>query len=227
MEQLTKRVLAGLSRVPADNRFVVGIVGFPGAGKSTLSGGLVDALNQVLPAGQRAQIVPMDGYHLPNESLDRLGLRSLKGIPDTFDPVGFIELLKKVRRSPAQTLFAPAFDRSIDGSIPDALRISADVKVIVTEGNYLLLDQDKWREIAELLDDSWFLDASIEIIRPRLIERHVEGGRSLDAAIAKVESTDIPNACLIEKTRSRARALVKAIPNSGPGGAFQYEISEQ
>lgn len=227
MEQLTNRVIEGLSRVPASNRFIIGIVGFPGAGKSTLSGGLVRAINQMLPAGQKAQIVPMDGYHLPNEILDNLGLRSLKGVPDTFDAEGFVRLLERIRQVPLQSLSAPAFDRSVDGSIADAIKIGTDVRVIVTEGNYLLYDQGKWRHIAELLDDSWFLDASLETIRPRLIARHVEGGRLLDEAIAKVESTDLPNALLIEKTRNRARAIVRAVSESGQDGGLNYEIADR
>ena len=227
MELLTSRVIEGLSRVPASSRFIVGIVGFPGAGKSTLSGGLVEAVNAVLPKGQRAQILPMDGYHLPNEILDNLGLRSLKGIPDTFDAEGFVGLLEKVRQVPPQFLSAPAFDRTIDGSIAGAIKIDPDVRVIVTEGNYLLHDQGKWRDIAGLLDDSWFLDTSLEIIRPRLIARHVEGGRSEEEAIAKVESTDLPNARLIEKTRCRARAIVRAVSNSGQGSALHYDIADQ
>jgi pantothenate kinase len=227
LEELTKRVIAGLASIPADNRFIVGIVGFPGAGKSTLSGGLVDAINAALPSGQKAQIVPMDGYHLPNETLDTLGLRPLKGIPETFDAEGFIQLLRRIRETPAQALSAPAFDRSIDGSIADAIKIGTDVRVIVTEGNYLLLDREKWRQIAGLLDDCWFLDASFETIRPRLIARHVEGGRSLEDAIAKVESTDLPNARLIEETRRRAGAIVRATGNSGVAGGFQYEITTQ
>ena len=227
MKRLTERVISGLSRVPADNRFIVGIVGYPGAGKSTLAGGLVAALNSVLASGLRAQIVPMDGYHLPNHTLDELGLRALKGIPDTFDAHAFIEMLTKLRQSPPEILKAPAFDRSIDGSIEDAIVIGADVKVIVTEGNYLLLKQGEWHQIAELLDDSWFLDTSIETIRPRLIARHLEGGRSLDAAIAKVESTDLPNALLIEKSRPRARALVLALDGQGENAGFQYQIVNQ
>ncbi len=227
MEMLTRRVLAGLSKVSADNRFIVGIVGFPGAGKSTLAEGLVRSLNAILEPEQKAQILPMDGYHLPNETLDKLGLRALKGIPDTFDARGFIELLTRIRISPPQVLKAPAFDRSIDGSIVDAVEIGADVKVIVTEGNYLLLDQGDWRQIAELLDDSWFLDTSIETIHPRLIARHVEGGRSLEGAIAKVESTDLPNALLIEKSRLRARAIVSTVDGREQNGGFQYQIASQ
>lgn len=227
MEQLTNRVMEGLSRVPACDRFIIGIVGFPGAGKTTLSGGLVRALNAVLPAGQKAQIVPMDGFHLPNETLDNLGLRSLKGIPDTFDAEGFVRLLEGIRKVPRQALSAPAFDRSVDGSIAGAIKIGTDVKVIVTEGNYLLYDEGKWSHIAELLDDSWFLDSSLETIRPRLIARHVEGGRLLDEAIAKVESTDLPNARLIEKTRIRARAIVRAVLDSGQEGGLHYKIGDQ
>lgn len=227
MEQLTERVIRGLSRVPADNRFIVGIVGYPGAGKSTLAQGLVQALNARLPSEQRAQILPMDGYHLPNHTLDRLGLRALKGIPDTFDPLGFTQLLMQIRQSPPLSVLAPAFDRSIDGSVPDAIEIGRDTRVIVAEGNYLLLEKEEWCKIADLLDDSWFLDTSLETIRPRLISRHVEGGRELAAAIAKVESTDLPNAMLIEQTRRRAMVLVSAVETPQPAGCRQYQIVSQ
>jgi pantothenate kinase len=227
LEKLTRRVMAGLSKTPADKRFVVGIVGFPGAGKSTLAEELVNSLNAVLPAEQKAQVLPMDGYHLRNETLDKMGLRALKGIPDTFDAAGFIQLLTKIRQSLLQILKAPVFDRSIDGSVEDAVEIGMDVKVVVTEGNYLLHEDGEWVQIAELLDDSWFLDTSIETIRPRLIARHVAGGRSLDAAIAKVESTDLPNALIISKSRPRARALVTASVRSDRSAGFQYEISDQ
>ncbi len=227
MEELTRRVIAGLSKTPADKRFVVGIVGFPGAGKSTLAEELVKSLNTIFSSQQKAQLLPMDGYHLPNEILDKLGLRAFKGIPDTFDAGGFIQLLAKIKQSPLQILKAPVFDRSIDGSIEDAIEIGMDVKVIVTEGNYLLLEDGEWRQIAELLDDSWFLDTSIESIRPRLIARHVKGGRSLDAAIAKVESTDLPNALIIAKSRPRALALVTASGVSDRSAGFHYEISDQ
>ena len=227
MEELTNRVMTAISLMPADNRLIVGIVGYPGAGKSTLAGGLVDALNCLLPAWQRAQIVPMDGYHLPNETLDKLGLRPLKGIPATFDPEGFAELLTKIRQIPLQVVKAPAFDRTIDSLIEDAIEIGENVKVVVTEGNYLLLDQGKWSNIAPMLDDSWFLDASMEAIRPRLIARHVAGGRSPDEAVEKVESTDLPNARLIEKSRTRARAIVTATQDPGSKSGFQYRISEQ
>jgi len=213
LKELTERIIDGLKRVPDANRFVVGIVGYPGAGKSTLAGGLVDALNACLPVNQRAQILPMDGYHLPNERLDLLGLRELKGIPDTFDALGFIALLRQVKLVSDHPIYAPAFDRSIDGAVENAIQIRPDVKVIVAEGNYLLLETGDWGRIAELLDDSWFLEASLETIRPRLIERHVRAGRTKDEAIAKIESTDLPNALLIGESQKRARALIQAVDN--------------
>ncbi|MBA3859404.1 MAG: nucleoside/nucleotide kinase family protein [Cyanobacteria bacterium PR.3.49] len=228
MKKLMERIIAGLSEAPADNRFILGIVGFPAAGKSTLAEGLVAALNECLPVSGKAQILPMDGYHLPNATLDELGLRELKGIPDTFDPIGFVDLLKRVKQMPDQVLHAPAFDRSIDGSIEDAIRIGTDVKVVVAEGNYLLLENGDWAGVSELLNDSWFLDASLETIRPRLIERHIAGGRTRQEAIAKVESTDLPNALLIGKSRARARALVTAVDNKDTAGeSFEYQICSQ
>lgn len=228
MKKLTERTIAGLSEASADNRYIVGIVGYPGAGKSTLAEGLVAALNACLPSWQRAQILPMDGYHLPNATLDRLGLRELKGIPDSFDAGGFVELLTKVRHNPGQVVHAPAFDRSIDGSVENAISIGTDVKVVIVEGNYLLLENGEWARIPGLLDDSWFLDVSLETIHPRLIERHVSGGRTREEAIAKVESTDLPNALLIDRHRNRARALVRAVDNDRrENGGFEYEICSQ
>lgn len=225
MKQLVERVLTEMRQAyPADKRFVVGIVGFPGAGKSTLSGGLVAALNETLPPGQKAQVLPMDGYHLPNSVLANLGLRPLKGIPETFDAKGFSALLTQVREFPPQKVFAPAFDRVIDGSIPDAIEIGPDVKVVVVEGNYLLLDRDGWREIEKLLDDTWFLDTSFETIQPRLIARHIAGGRSKDEAIEKMQSTDLPNARLVDESRKRAKISVRALDITGCGESLQYEI---
>lgn len=226
MEELTARIFSELVNVPADNRFVVGIVGYPGAGKSTLAEELVRALNLKLPPGQRAQLVPMDGYHLSNEILEELGLRALKGIPDTFDPDGFIELLTKIRQAPPRLVKAPRFDRAIEASIQDAIEVSPEVKVVVTEGNYLLLDDERWRPIAELLDDSWYLDTSFDLIKPRLIRRHMEGGKTEEGAIAKMESTDLPNARLIEKTRARARASVTAIESRQPGAGNAYKLQD-
>jgi len=124
-------------------RYLVGIVGVPGAGKSTLAQRLVDAVNQDYEQPV-AVCVPMDGYHLPNSVLDERNLRSLKGIPETFDGESFVRLLGKLRQDDGSAVVCPTFDRSIDASVKDGLVVESGHRIIVIEGNYLLLQRQPW-----------------------------------------------------------------------------------
>lgn len=190
---------------------LVGVTGAPGAGKSHLAAELVAALEA---RGVRTALVPMDGFHLANPVLERLGLRDRKGAPETFDVGGFARLLRLLRDPLSRPVYAPDFDRSIDTAVAGALEVAPGTQVVVTEGNYLLLDHGGWEAIRPLLDLAAYLDAPDEVRRRRLVERHVAGGRSMEAARAWAEQVDGANARLVDRTRARAD-LVIAPPTPG------------
>lgn len=222
MKELLERAHEKLATASNKGRIVIGIVGCPGAGKSTLAEHLVNRLNDSDPQNPIAQILPLDGFHLSNEVLENLGLRELKGIPDSFDAAGFIQKLKEAKQVPPKILKAPRFDRSIEASIEDGIFIAPDIKIIITEGNYLLLENEPWSQIADLLDDSWYLRSDPQILTERLITRHMTGGRDRDQAIEKVQSTDLPNARLVEVTKARAHLMVR--PADAP---YEYVIQQK
>jgi pantothenate kinase len=195
--------------VPHGVRYILGIVGFPGSGKSTLSEMLVTRINERRPG--LAAAVPMDGFHLPNAQLEARGNRALKGVPETFDGEGFIALLQELRQMPARRVSCPAFDRAVDEPTADRIVIEPHHRLLVVEGNYLLLKQEPWHQAIELLDESWYIDATVEEVLPRLLERHMAGGKTREEARAKVESTDLPNARLIEQTRKFADRIISSV----------------
>jgi pantothenate kinase len=200
-------IVAKLRVLDPAQRFILGITGYPAAGKSTVSKRLADAVNERLPDNP-AIVVPMDGFHLPNDTLRKIGLLELKGVPDTFDAQGFVELLHRLRDCTTENVYCPLFDRSIEASIENAIVIEPAHRLCVVEGNYLLLDREPWNQCREYFDEVWFLDVAVDTILPRLYERHERGGRSKQDARAKVESTDLPNARLIEVTKNRANRLI-------------------
>jgi len=221
IESLADELFQRVVSLPAGKRYILGITGYPGAGKSTVSEWIVDGVNQRLhkrvatgaapnqSTAVNALIVPMDGFHLSNEKLTELNLLALKGIPDSFDGAGFVDLMRRLRKVTDENVYAPLFDRSIEASIEDAIVIQPSDRLCVVEGNYLLLDTEPWVQCRQYLDEAWFLDVDIDTIVPRLHERHIKGGRSPEAAKTKMESTDLPNARLIESTRKFAHKLVK------------------
>lgn len=169
---------------------VLGIAGVPGAGKSTLAETLVGAW------GPTAQLLPMDGFHLADDELARLGRGDRKGAPDTFDVDGYVAALQRVRTRRSDVL-VPRFDRMLEAAIAGALRISVDTELVVTEGNYLLLDDDTcpaWRAVRPLLDEAWLVTADEHERVAQLVERHVAHGRSRAAAEAWVRDVDQANA---------------------------------
>lgn len=189
-------------------RLVVGLAGPPAAGKSTLAERLRATVNRT--AGRSvAEIAPMDGFHLPNADLDAAGSRARKGAPDTFDAAGYVELLARVRGQAHQTVPWPTFDRGVDAPVPAGVRIGPAVTIVITEGNYLLVPDGPWAAVRGLLDAAWYLDVDADTVRPRLLRRHVRGGRSPDAAAVKTDTSDLPNAVLIASTRHRADLLLR------------------
>ncbi len=188
--------------VSRGGRKILGIVGPPGCGKSTLAHALLNSL------GARAVAVPMDGYHLANVELARLGRASRKGAEDTFDSAGYVSLLRRLKTQPAdEIVYAPEFRREIEESIANAIPVFPETPLVITEGNYLLLDHGHWAGIRDLLDEVWYVDVDHAIRQDRLVKRHVRYGRSLVEAQNWVANTDEPNAVRIEATKSRADVL--------------------
>lgn len=183
-------------------RRILGIAGAPGAGKSTLAAQLVDAL------GGLAVLVPMDGFHLAQRELERLGRADHKGAPDTFDAAGYVALLRRVRTGD-ERIYAPTFVRDIEEPIANALPIDPSVPLVVTEGNYLLLDDGPWSAVRALLDEAWFITVDDAVRQKRLIARHVSYGRSVADATEWTMRSDEANAALVTATHRRADRIVR------------------
>jgi pantothenate kinase len=187
-------------------RFLLGITGPPGAGKSTLAHALAASVRE--RRGQASAVVaPLDGFHLSNEALEELGLRSVKGAPQTFDGDAFVSALRRLRGD-VGTLGWPDFDRAAEQTVADAISIGPTAKLVIVEGNYLLLDQPPWREVHELLDQVWYVDVPVDVLRSRLIERHIANGRSEADATRHVDESDLRNADLVARTKHLADLTV-------------------
>ena len=206
-EQLASQE-AALARIQnhlenSSERVLIGIIGKPGAGKSTLSKFLMAKLPKKF-----VTVVPMDGYHLSNKVLKDLKRADRKGAPDTFDVAGFISLVKRIRSEQTQNIYYPIFDRAIEESIAAQGVVTSATKVVIIEGNYLLHDDGGWEVCNDLLDESWMVDVDDVKRISRLISRHIAYGKDPEAAKAWAKGTDEVNAKLIERGRNRADFVV-------------------
>ncbi len=205
IERLVGRVRALRARAAVGRPLLVGVVGEPGAGKSTLTASLVATLRA---EGTTAVLVPMDGFHLANVALAALGRVDRKGAIDTFDAAGYAALLTRLRRGGADTVWAPTSDRAIAESVAGAIAGPAATDVVVTEGNYLLVDDGPWASVRGLLDEVWAVQVDAGLRTERLVARHIEFGKPPDVAAAWVASVDEPNAAFVRATFGRADLVV-------------------
>ncbi|MEU3948490.1 nucleoside/nucleotide kinase family protein [Streptomyces sp. NPDC029526] len=198
-------------------RAILGIAGSPGAGKSTLAERLVRELNST---GRHPWVthVPMDGFHLADAELERLGRRDRKGAPDTFDAAGYAALLVRLRAQPDdEVVYAPAFERVLEQPVAGAIPVPPTARLVVTEGNYLLCEEGAWGQLRSLLDEVWFCAPDEEDRFRRLVARHVEFGKPYDEAVAWVRRSDERNADLVARTMPRADLVVPASALPAPG----------
>jgi pantothenate kinase len=204
IDALTARVehlLAGRERV------LLGVTGAPGAGKSTLAAALAEALRT---RGIPVVWVPMDGFHLADVELDRLGRRGRKGAIDTFDGHGYLALLRRLAVETENVVYAPTFERTLEQPIAGAIAVEPGTRVVLTEGNYLLDESAPWVDVRAALTEVWFCAVPDDLRRERLVARHVQFGKSPAHARQWVDEVDQPNAERIEAARPRADLVVRA-----------------
>jgi pantothenate kinase len=211
-DAVVHQLLEAVDRTPG--RYLLGIVGPPGAGKSTVAAAIEDSAN-ARRGSEFAAVAPLDGFHLPNEQLDELGLRKVKGAPETFDVDGFARLLERVRHELDSTILWPGFNRATEATVPGAIAITVKTRLVVCEGNYLLLDRPRWAEVRPLLDETWYVDAPRFLLRERLLERARAAGRTEEEAVWHVDENDLRNAELVEATKSAADLRFPLVPD-GP-----------
>ncbi|WP_235491777.1 nucleoside/nucleotide kinase family protein [Leifsonia sp. Root112D2] len=185
-------------------RQIIGIVGAPGAGKSTLAD-LIGA--QLGP--QNCAVVPMDGFHLANAVIEGTPLQSRKGAIDTFDVGGYLSLLARLRANDEPVVYAPSYRRGLEEPLAASIAVPQSTMFVLTEGNYLLADEQPWNRIRGLLDETWFIDRGRDARIAQLIGRHMEFGMDAARAAEWANGSDEVNARLVESTRERADHVIR------------------
>ena len=191
-------------------RRLLGVTGPPGAGKSSVCGLLLQVL------ADDAVLIDMDGFHLANEELVRLGRRDRKGAPDTFDVDGYTALLRRLRAQTTGVIYAPKFDRDLEESVGSAVPVNYSTPLVITEGNYLLHQDGGWQDVAPQLDESWYIEVPTAERRSRLVRRRQDHGERRNQAEAWVEGVDSINGGIVETTKCRADLIIELDRTVGP-----------
>lgn len=201
--RVVEDLVARVRRLAQDReRVLVGVVGAPGSGKSTVTSAVT---TQLAEGGLGCVVVPMDGFHLAQRELDRLGRTERKGAPDTFDGAGYVALLRRLRERTDDVVYAPEYVRgALEQPVGSAIAVARQVPVVLTEGNYLLLEDQPWAGVLPLLDETWYLDVDEAERRSRLLARHLANGKTPERAAAFTDGSDQRNADLVAASRVRA-----------------------
>ncbi|KAL4890122.1 hypothetical protein BDV59DRAFT_204717 [Aspergillus ambiguus] len=252
MEQQYTKLAETIRRKAATHpkdRYLVAVAGIPGSGKTTTAEAVVNALNQPSSFSPRASLLSMDGFHLPRSTLDHLPNREeayiRRGAPWTFDAVGFVKFMQRLRswadrasvsdqsslssgslmssRSLSSaggtdedsTIYAPTFDHKLKDPVENGIQITDDISIVIVEGNYLLLDEPVWKEIAQIVDYKVFIDADLQIARGRLARRHVAAGieETLENGYRRVDANDYLNGMTILEKRIEPDVILQSVEN--------------
>ena len=187
-----------LALLDTGRRSVLGIAGAPASGKSTLAEAMLAEVNALRPGS--AVLVGMDAFHLGHALLRSRGWTPVKGAPQTFDALGYVALLRRIRES-SEPIYAPVFHREIEDSLSAEVEVSPDVRLVITEGNYLLLPRPPWDQVRSLLDEAWFVMLDDDERRRRMVRRHLHHGHPLDDAIRRTQGSDEDNARLVNEAQ--------------------------
>lgn len=209
MSIVLKSISEAISRIEylldqSKDRVVIGVVGKPGAGKSTFTAELIKNLSDIKPT-----LVPMDGYHLSNSQLASLGLSDRKGAFNTFDATGYVNLLRRINSESNTDIYFPVFHREIEESYAADGVVKVGCRLVITEGNYLLFDQGGWQAVKAELTEAWFIKVDDRIRVDRLIKRHELYGKDKQSAILWATGSDEINAKAVENNIVKADVIIE------------------
>ncbi|XP_057519705.1 putative uridine kinase C227.14 [Amaranthus tricolor] len=224
-ESLAHRLLPTAAVTSNPNlKYIVGLAGPPGAGKSTVASEVVKRINKKWPqkapsmdelvgSPDVAIVLPMDGFHLYRNQLDAMEdpeeAHARRGAPWTFDPERLLNCLQTLRTR--GSVCAPSFDHGVGDPIEDDIFVSVQHKIVIVEGNYLLLDEGVWSDISNMFDEKWFIDVDLDTSMQRVLKRHISTRKPPDVAKWRIEYNDRPNAEMIMNSKKNADLIIKSI----------------